>query len=89
MNAQQDTILDLKHLSERTNLSVRWLRDYLKPDHPSMIPHYKTDGKILVRWPEFVDWLGQFRVESNFREKVNDVVIELRNKDKLRQQGRK
>jgi len=67
---------------------VRWLRERLKADHPRMIPHFKVKGKILVRWLEFVDWLGQYRIESNFQNKVNDIVIELRGKDKLRQQSK-
>ena len=49
MNPSEEIVLDLKALSERTRLRVRWLRDYIKPDAPFMIPHFKVKGKNPVQ----------------------------------------
>jgi hypothetical protein len=89
MNAQQDIVLDLKRLSERSCLSVRWLRNYIKPDAANMIPHFKVKGKTLFKWSEFLAWLEDFRVKGNFNEKINGLLIDLKNKDKHRQQSHK
>lgn len=84
----EDYILDLKRWSERSSKSVRWLRPYLKEDHPDFCPHFRTGGKIYIRWSEYLEWFERFRVTGNFKEQVNDIVIELRDKDKLRQQSK-
>lgn len=59
---------------------MRWLRDYIKPDAASMIPHFKVKGKTLFKWSEFCEWLEAFRVESNFKEKIDSVLIDLKSK---------
>jgi hypothetical protein len=89
VNAEHEIILDLRGLSERSSKSVRWHRPYLKPDHPDFLPHFRTGGKVYVLWSEYLEWFERFRVQGNFREKVNDIVIELRSKDELRQQSHK
>jgi hypothetical protein len=91
MNPTEDIVLDLKRLSERTCLSVRWLRDYIKIDHPQMIPHSRVGGKILIRWSEFLKWLEGFRVEGNFAEiqkNINSTVFDLKSKDRLPSQNK-
>jgi len=91
MNLTEDIVLDLKRLSERTCLSVRWLRDYVKIDHPQMIPHCRVSGKILFRWSEFLKWLEQYRVQGNFAEiqkEINSTVLDLKCKDKLQRQNK-
>jgi hypothetical protein len=81
MNPNEDCILDLKALSARSCLSVRKLRNYLNPDHPQFLKHYRMRGKTLVRWLDFLEWLDYFRIEGNFQDKVNDIVTELRKQD--------
>ena len=66
--------LDLKNLSNRVSLSVRTLRDYLK-DSYNPLPHYKLAGKILVFWPEFMDWISRYKTtgEIDIDSIVKDV----------------
>lgn len=87
ISAKDDIVLDLKGLSERSSKSVRWFRPYLKEDHPDFLPHFRTNGKVYVRWSEYLQWFERFRVTGNFKEQVDSVLIELKSKDKLRQQS--
>jgi hypothetical protein len=48
--------LDLKRLSIYSSLGVPTLRNYLK----SGLPHYKLQGKILVKVEHFNLWMRQF-----------------------------
>ena len=41
--------------------SVRWLRDRLT-DRVRPLPHFRVEGKILVKRDEFDQWLAAFRV---------------------------
>ena len=88
INPNKDIILSLKKLSERSSQSVRWFRPFLKEDHPDFLPHFRTNGKIFVRWSEYLQWFERFRVSGNFKEQVDSVLIELKSKDKLRQQSK-
>lgn len=52
--------LSLKALAAYSSLSARTLRKALKdPSHP--LPHYKPNGKVLVRRSEFDEWIGRYR----------------------------
>jgi len=53
--------LDLKALAGYSCCSVRWLRDRLV-DRMCPLPHYRIEGKILVKREEFDQWLCAFRV---------------------------
>jgi hypothetical protein len=71
--------LDLKALSTFSSCSVRWLRDRLvDPFYP--LPHYRVEGKLLVKSEEFDTWIAQYRVASSsiLDRVVNDVVKEFR-----------
>ena len=57
----EEKYLDLKTLSGRTSISVRKYRDCIKdPCHP--LPYYKLDGKILIRWSDFENWISKYKV---------------------------
>ena len=57
----QTGYFDLKELSAYSSCSVRWLRDRLT-DRTRPLPHYRIEGKILVKHEEFDQWLSAFRV---------------------------
>ncbi len=60
----KEEYLDLKTLSERTCLSVRTLRDYMKsPDRP--LPFYRLAGKNLVYWPDFKKWINKYKAVAS------------------------
>jgi hypothetical protein len=61
---RDDGYLSLRALAVYSDMSVRTLRNYLA--HASNpIPHYKMDGKILVKRSEFDAWMRSFRVEKS------------------------
>jgi Helix-turn-helix domain len=60
INVPLDPYLSLKALATYSGLSVRKLRDCLThSSHP--LPHYRVDGKILVRRSEFDTWIAAYR----------------------------
>ena len=63
---------DLTALAEYSSCSVRWLRDRLV-DRLRPLPHYRIEGKILVKRDEFDHWLSAFRVVSPADE-LHDIV---------------
>jgi hypothetical protein len=70
-----DAYLDLKALSKRSCMSVRALRDRLKDSrHP--LPCFKLDGKLYVRWPEFVAWMEAYRLSGDTIENKVAKVME-------------
>lgn len=59
-HTQEPSYLDLRRLSVYSSLGVPTLRGYLK----SGLPHYKLQGKILVRVEHFDKWIEQFLVNK-------------------------
>jgi helix-turn-helix protein len=77
-----DPYLSLKALAAYSGLSVRKLRDQLR--HPSRpLPHYRVDGKILVRRSEFDAWIAAYRRvgESDVDRIVDEVLVPLVKKE--------
>jgi hypothetical protein len=64
--------LDLQALAAYSSCSVRWLRDRLV-DLNRPLPHYRIEGKILVKRADFDQWLLASRVVSPGGE-VRDIV---------------
>ncbi len=55
-----DPYLTLRALAAYSGCSTRWLRERLTClTHP--LPHYRVNGKILVRPSEFDTWMAPFR----------------------------
>lgn len=71
-----DPYLSLQALASYSGLSVRTLRNYLRG--PCHIPHYKVNGKILVRKSDFDKWLLAFRVETNLDALVDGILEDLK-----------
>lgn len=59
-NVIEPSYLDLKALGAYSSCSVRWLRDRLT-DRSQPIPHYRVEGKILVKREEFDQWMMRHR----------------------------
>jgi len=55
--------LGLKALSSYSSCSVRWLRDRLIDDR-NPLPHFRIEGKILVKVDEFDQWMMNFHATS-------------------------
>lgn len=74
MKAQPPTpgYFDLQALAMYSCCSVRWLRDRLV-DRLHPLPHYRVEGKILVKREEFDVWLSTSRVVSP-AEELDDIV---------------
>jgi hypothetical protein len=73
-----DPYLSLKALVTYSGLSVRKLRNCLRhPSHP--LPHYRVDGKILIRRSEFDLWIAAYRRVGNTEvdQIVDDVLAKL------------
>jgi hypothetical protein len=64
--------LDLQALAAYSCCSVRWLRDRLV-DRLRPLPHYRIEGKILVKREEFEHWLSACRIASP-ADGLNDIV---------------
>ena len=64
--------LNLRSLAAYSSCSVRWLRDRLV-DRLRPLPHYRIEGKILVKREEFDQWLSAFRIVSP-ADGLNDIV---------------
>jgi hypothetical protein len=59
---------DLQALATYSSCSVRWLRDRLHP-----LPHYRIEGKILVKREEFDRWLSGSHI-VNSADGLSDIV---------------
>jgi Helix-turn-helix domain len=73
-----DPYLSLKALATYSGLSVRKLRNCLRhPSHP--LPHYRVDGKILIRPSEFDVWIAAYRRvgDPEVDQIVDDVLAKL------------
>ncbi len=72
-----DPYLSLKALSDYSGLSVRTLRKALAdPAHP--LPHYRLEGKVLVRRSEFDGWMAQFRRDgADLNRLVSHIIKEV------------
>jgi Helix-turn-helix domain len=73
-----DPYLSLKALATYSGLSVRKLRNCLRhPSHP--LPHYRVDGKILIRRSEFDVWIAAYRRvgDTEVDQIVDDVLAKL------------
>jgi len=72
-----DPFLSLKGLAGYSGMSVRKLRDSLtRPVSP--LPHYRVDGKILVRRSDFDRWMEHFKHTPDVDRIVDGVVSEIR-----------
>lgn len=58
---ETDVYLSVDTLAEQSSLSKRTIRDLLK-DPVNPIPHYKVNGRVLIYWPEFKEWMQTYRV---------------------------
>ena len=71
-----DPWLSLRGLAGYSGLSVRKLRDCLtRPVRP--LPHFRVDGKILVRRSDFDTWMQAFRDTPDVDRIVRDVLADL------------
>ncbi|WP_413936733.1 helix-turn-helix domain-containing protein [Nitrospira sp. BLG_1] len=71
---------DLKALAAYSSCSVRWLRDRLV-DRLHPLPHYRIEGKILVKREEFDRWLSGSHIVNSadeLSEIVDSVVAHMR-----------
>ena len=68
----EPSYFDLKSLAMYSSCSVRWLRDRLV-DRIRPLPHYRVEGKILVKREEFDQWMAQYRLDRPADE-LDDVV---------------
>ncbi len=71
---------DLQALAAYSSCSVRWLRDRLV-DRLHPLPHYRIEGKILVKREEFDHWLSGSHVVNSadgLSEIVDAVVAHMR-----------
>lgn len=80
LDAVQASYLTLKMLAAYSSCSVRWLRDRLcSRAHP--LPHYRIEGKVLVKREEFDQWMADCRtVQSadDLSSLVETVVAQVR-----------
>jgi hypothetical protein len=70
---------DLQALAEYSCCSVRWLRNRLVDQHQPL-PHYRVEGKILVKRDEFDRWMAMYRTmqpSTNVAELVESVVCQM------------
>ena len=51
---------DLQALAVYSCCSVRWLRNRLT-DRAQPLPHYRVEGKLLVKREEFDQWITMYR----------------------------
>ncbi len=63
---------DLQALATYSSCSVRWLRNRLV-DRVRPLPHYRIEGKILVKRDEFDRWLSGSHV-ANSAEGLSEIV---------------
>lgn len=68
--------LDLRTLADAASCSIRWLRSRLV-DPADPLPHFKVQGKVLVKRDEFDRWMERHRIvqpENSIDDLVNSVV---------------
>lgn len=73
------TYLDLKALAVAASCSVRWLRNRLV-DRIDPLPHFKVQGKVLVKRDEFERWMERHRIvrpENPIDELVDSIVAQV------------
>lgn len=77
MDNTTDIFLDIKSLAARTCICQRnWRASIKDKTHP--LPYYRVGGKILVYWPEVVEWMQQFRkLQPVEKSRVDALVDEL------------
>lgn len=68
---------DLRQLSKYSSMGVSTLREYLR--RRPQIPHFKLNGKILVKRSEFDAWMENFRAndEADINTAVDAVLKKL------------
>lgn len=74
-----DPYLPLRALSSYSGMSVRKLRAMLRhPTHP--LPHYRVNGKIIVRQSDFDGWIATYRRRglADVDAAVNEILAALR-----------
>lgn len=59
-------------LAAYSSCSVRWLRNRLV-DRGHPLPHYRVEGKVLVKKEEFDAWMAEFRIDRPSDELDNVV----------------
>lgn len=70
---------DLQALAVYSCCSVRWLRNRLV-DHHQPLPHYRVEGKVLVKREEFDQWMTTHRTMpqvNDLAELVESVVSQM------------
>jgi len=70
---------DLQALAVYSSCSVRWLRNRLV-DHHQPLPHYRVEGKILVKREEFDRWMTTHRTRqpaTDVAELVESIVSQI------------
>ena len=75
----QPAFFDLRTLAAYSSCSVRWLRDRLV-DRSCPLPHYRVEGKILVKGEEFEQWMAHYRQDrpaDELDEVVNGVLTQM------------
>jgi hypothetical protein len=65
----------MKTLAIYSSCSVRWLRDRLV-DRVHPLPHYRVEGKILVKKEDFDAWMAEFRIDRPTDE-LGDIVADV------------
>lgn len=63
---------DLQALAAYSCCSVRWLRDRLT-DRTQPLPHYRVEGKVLVKCEEFDQWMRMHRTVQPAQD-LSDIV---------------
>ncbi len=70
---------DLQALAVYSCCSVRWLRNRLV-DQQQPLPHYRVEGKVLVKREEFDQWMTMHRTmqpANDLAELVESVVSQM------------
>lgn len=78
-NTTEPGYFDLQALAVYSSCSVRWLRNRLA-DHHQPLPHYRVEGKILVKREEFDRWMTMHRTRqpaTDVAELVESVVSQM------------
>jgi hypothetical protein len=73
--ASSAVLLDLRGLSAYSSLGVTTLRGYINR-RKNPLPHYRLDGKILVKRDAFDRWLESHKVDDATVRRNVDALIE-------------